>query len=163
MILRQIFMRKHPRILVLPTQLKIFITISKIGFPGNQIKIFISWDSASLIESNNLFEPRKISTRKKPVSRNSAYSYLIQQFRKISKFRIFRIFEESSLRSTNFCLQHYPCYQFKNSRQADINRIVFPICLTPRLKHLEPGEQFVVGKINFKFHALNQMVHFVIA
>ena len=80
-----------------------------------------------------------------------------------SKTRNFPIISESFLDPANVCLQHYPCYQFENSGQADINRIVLPICLTPWLKHLEPGEQFVVGEINFKFHALNQMVHFVIA
>ena len=73
MVTKQTFMRKHPRILVLPTQLKIFITIAKIGFPGNQIKIFISRDSASLTESKTVFGLEKISTGKKLASRNSAY------------------------------------------------------------------------------------------
>ena len=42
----------------------IFIKISRIGFTGNPAKIFISSNSASLTESNNLFGPRKISTGK---------------------------------------------------------------------------------------------------
>ena len=70
-------MRKHPRILVLPTQLGFVIKISRIGLPGNQFKIFISWESASLTVSETVFELRKISTGKKLGSRNSAYQYLI--------------------------------------------------------------------------------------
>ena len=68
-------MREHLRIFVLPTQLRFFIKISRIRFPGNPAKIFISWDSASLTASNNLFEPRKISTGKNLTSRNSAYEW----------------------------------------------------------------------------------------
>ena len=60
-------------------------------------------------------------------------------------------------------LEHFPSYQFKNSRQTDIDGIVFPICLTPWLKHFETGKQFIVSKINFEFHTLNQMIHFIIA
>ena len=70
-------MGKHPRILVPPTQLQNFIKISRIGFPGNLVKIFISWDSASLTESENLFGLRKIITGKNFASRNSAYPYMI--------------------------------------------------------------------------------------
>ena len=65
-------MRKHPRILVLPTQLQILIKISRIGFPGNQVKIFISRDSASLTESKTVFGLEKISKGKKIAPRNSA-------------------------------------------------------------------------------------------
>ena len=53
--IRQTFMRNHPRIWVLPTQLQIFITLPKTGFPGNLLKIFISSDSASFTESETLF------------------------------------------------------------------------------------------------------------
>ena len=60
-------MRKHLRILVLPTQLGFVIKISRIGLPGNQFKIFISWESASLTVSETVFELRKISTGKKLV------------------------------------------------------------------------------------------------
>ena len=66
-------MRNYPRILVLPTQLGFFIKISRIGFPGNQFKIFISWESASLTVSETVFELKKISTGKKIASRNAAY------------------------------------------------------------------------------------------
>ena len=52
-------MRKHLRILVLPTQLRFFLKISRIGFPGNPVKIFISRDSASFTESETVFEPEK--------------------------------------------------------------------------------------------------------
>ena len=45
----------------------------KIGLPGNQIKIFISWDSASLTESETLFWYQKISTGENLVPRNSVY------------------------------------------------------------------------------------------
>ena len=41
-VIKHTFRRKHPRISVLPTQLQILIKISRIGFPGNQFKIFIS-------------------------------------------------------------------------------------------------------------------------
>ena len=74
------FMKKRPRILVLPTQLLIFIEISKIELPGNQVKIFISLDSASFTESKTLFRLQKISTGKKLASRNSAYLYDFQIF-----------------------------------------------------------------------------------
>ena len=57
---------------MLPTQLKIFIKISRVGFPWNLAKFFISLDSASLTESENLFGPRKIITEKIFASRNSA-------------------------------------------------------------------------------------------
>ena len=57
--------RIRPRILGLPTQFKIFIEISRIEFPRNQVKIFISLDSASLTESETLFGAQKISTEKK--------------------------------------------------------------------------------------------------
>ena len=33
--------------------------LSRIGFPGNQVKIFISPDSASFTESETVFEPEK--------------------------------------------------------------------------------------------------------
>ena len=66
------FIRKPPRIFVLPTQLQIFIEISRIELPGNQIKIFISSDSASFTDSETLFRLQKISTGKKLASRNSA-------------------------------------------------------------------------------------------
>ena len=59
------FTKIRPRILVQPTQLRIFIKISKIEFPGNQVKIFISWDSASLTESETLFQYQKIATGEK--------------------------------------------------------------------------------------------------
>ena len=65
-------MEKRPRILALPTQLQFFIEISRIEFPGNQVKIFISLDSASFTESETLFRLQKISTGKKFASRNSA-------------------------------------------------------------------------------------------
>ena len=71
------FIRKHPRKLVLPTQLQIFIKISRIGFPGNQVKIFTSWVSASLTESKKPIWSRKISAGKNLASRNSAYLYHI--------------------------------------------------------------------------------------
>ena len=58
-------MKKRPRILALPTQLQIFIEISRIELPGNQVKIFISLDSASFTESETLFRLQKISTGKK--------------------------------------------------------------------------------------------------
>ena len=70
-------MIKRPRILTLPTQLQIFIEISRIEFSGNQVKIFISLDSASLTESETLFRLQKISTGKKFASRNSAYIWSI--------------------------------------------------------------------------------------
>ena len=57
-------MKKRPRILTLPTQLQIFIEISSIELPGNQVKIFISLDSASFTESETLFRIQKISTGK---------------------------------------------------------------------------------------------------
>ena len=66
------FMKKRPRILALPTQLQIFIEISRIELPGNQVKIFISLDSASFTESGTLFRLQKISTGKELASRNSA-------------------------------------------------------------------------------------------
>ena len=65
-------MKNRPRILALPTQLQIFIEISRIELPGNQVKIFISLDSASFTESETLFRLQKISTGKKLASRNSA-------------------------------------------------------------------------------------------
>ena len=55
-------MRKHPRILVPPTQLQIFIKISRTEFPGNQVINFISWDSEFFAESESLFDLGKIST-----------------------------------------------------------------------------------------------------
>ena len=70
-------MKKRPRMLALPTQLQIFMKISRIGFPGNQVKIFVSWESASLTESESLFGPLKISTGKKLASRNSAYLWFM--------------------------------------------------------------------------------------
>ena len=54
-------MGKQPRIEVLPTQFKIL----KIGYPRNLVTIFISWDSASLTKSEQLFEYQKISTGEK--------------------------------------------------------------------------------------------------
>ena len=60
--MRPTYIRKRLRIFVLPTQLQIFIKISRIGFPGNQVKIFISRDSATLNESKTVFRPEKIST-----------------------------------------------------------------------------------------------------
>ena len=70
-------MKKRPRILTLPTQLQIFIEISSIELPGNQVKIFISLDSASFTESGTLFRQQKISTGKKMAARNSAYIWPI--------------------------------------------------------------------------------------
>ena len=68
-------MRKHPRILVPPTQLQIFIKISRTKFPGNLIANFISSDSEFFTESESLFGLGKISTGKKLAPRNSAYTY----------------------------------------------------------------------------------------
>jgi len=65
-------MKNHLRILLLPTQLQIFIKISRTGFPGNQVKIFISLDSEFFTESDSLFGLEKISTGKKSAPRNSA-------------------------------------------------------------------------------------------
>jgi len=70
--MRRTFIRIHPRIWRLPTQLRILIEISRIGFPGNLTKIFISRESASLTESETLFGLEKNSTGKKLASRNSA-------------------------------------------------------------------------------------------
>ena len=66
------FMKKRPRVLVLPTQLLIFIEISRIELPGNQVKIFILLDSESFTELGTLFRLQKIFTGKKSASRNSA-------------------------------------------------------------------------------------------
>ena len=55
-------MKKHLRILVLPTQLRFLIKISRIGFPGNPVEIFTSLDSASRTESEILFQYEKISS-----------------------------------------------------------------------------------------------------
>ena len=57
--IRQKIMTKHPRILALPTQLQIFIKISRIEFPGNQVKTFISLESVSFTESKTLFRLQK--------------------------------------------------------------------------------------------------------
>ena len=65
-------MEKRPRILALPTQLQIFIRISRIGFPWIQVKIFISRESASLTVLKTLFGLEKISTGKKLGFQNSA-------------------------------------------------------------------------------------------
>ena len=73
--MRHNFIRKHPRIFVQPTQLRVSMKISSIRLPGNRVKIFISWDSASLTESESVFEYQKISTGKKLAPRNSAYLY----------------------------------------------------------------------------------------
>ena len=70
------FMKKLPRILPLPTQLSIFIEISRIELAGDLVKIFISLDSASFTESETQFRLQKISTGKKSASRNSAYTYV---------------------------------------------------------------------------------------
>jgi len=66
------YMKKRPRILALPTQLQIFIRISRIGLPGIQVKIFISRESASVTESETRFGLRKIFTGKNLASGNSA-------------------------------------------------------------------------------------------
>ena len=49
---------------MLPTQLQIFDKISRVGFPGNQVKNFISWDSEFFTESESPFGIGKISTGK---------------------------------------------------------------------------------------------------
>ena len=71
--MRHTFVRNRPRILMLPTQLRILIKISRTGFPGNVTKIFISRESASLTESETLFGLEKNLTGKKLTSRDSAY------------------------------------------------------------------------------------------
>ena len=60
-------MRKHPRI---PTLIKsatyvitIFIKFSRIGFPGIQVKILISRDSASLTESETVLGLEEIQEK----------------------------------------------------------------------------------------------------
>ena len=44
--IRQKFIIKHPRIQALPTQLQFFIKITRIEFPGNQVKTYISLELA---------------------------------------------------------------------------------------------------------------------
>ena len=61
-------MRNYPRIFVLPTQLQILIKISRIGLPGNSVKICISWDLASLTESDKIFGLKKSPQRKNSFS-----------------------------------------------------------------------------------------------
>ena len=58
-------MKKRPSILALPTQLWIFIEISRIELPGNQVEIFISLESASFTESEPLLRLQKNFTGKK--------------------------------------------------------------------------------------------------
>ena len=67
-------MKKRPRILALPTQLQIFITISRIEFSEIQVEILISLESASFTgtESETLFRLQKIPTGKNFAHRNSA-------------------------------------------------------------------------------------------
>ena len=65
-------MGKHPRILVPPTQLQIFIKISRTEFPGNQGINLIPLDSEFFTESESLFGLEKISTGQKSAPRNSA-------------------------------------------------------------------------------------------
>ena len=60
-----------------PTQLQIFIKISRIGFPGNQVKNYISSDSEFFTESESLFGLGKICTGKKSAPRNSAYVFIV--------------------------------------------------------------------------------------
>ena len=67
-------MKKRPRILRLPTQLQIFIKISRTEFPGNQVENFISWDSNFLTESESLLGLGKIATGKID-PRKSAYLF----------------------------------------------------------------------------------------
>ena len=52
-----------------------FTKISRIGFPGNLVKIFISSDSEFFTESESLFRLGKIRTGKKSASQNSAYTW----------------------------------------------------------------------------------------
>ena len=56
---------KHPRIWVPPTQFQNFNQNSKIEFPGNLAKIFISPESEFSTESFPVFWNKKIARRKK--------------------------------------------------------------------------------------------------
>ena len=71
--IRHSFTKKDPRILVPPTQLQIFIKISRTEVPGNPVINFISLDSEFFTESESLFGLGKISTGQKSAPRNSAY------------------------------------------------------------------------------------------
>ena len=60
-------MRKHPRIPTLIISatyaITIFIKFSRIGFPGIQVKILISRDSASLTESETVLGLEEIQEK----------------------------------------------------------------------------------------------------
>ena len=67
------FHEKAPTHVTANYAIRIFIKISRTGLPGNRVKIYIPWDSATLIESESLFGYQNISIREKLLRRNSAY------------------------------------------------------------------------------------------
>ena len=52
---RPIFIKERPRNVIQPTQIQIWLRISRIRFPWNPTKIFIPGDSAQKTESDDIF------------------------------------------------------------------------------------------------------------